>query len=258
MPIDPGILRRNAIKLSASNQMSTGAHGTYDDIQVGDTLLPASQRGTEGRTEVTDADQTYFIPEKNAEWSWGFINGHASMDMGSGKEVGRPRMLFTEPTRDQSFDKNYLRDFISKGVQRAQADRSKTPIRDAIDFARQNAPRTSGAQKVTGVEWAPRPKSRFESVESTLPEVNWRNYGGENYKIIRAGSQGSSFITTDRGGESSFSENMRKVLNNEPEFPTKETELKPEIPGQLSLDGENGVSFPERVEVWKPSKNDVL
>ncbi len=259
MAVDPGILRRNSIKLSESNQMTTGAHGTFDDIKVGDTLLPASQRGTEGRTEATDSDQTYFIPETNAGWSWDFINGHAAKAMQKGQEVGRPRLLTTEPTRDQSYDKNYLKTFISRGVEQAHAARSKTPVRDAINFARQNAPRTSGAQKVTGVAWAPEPKDSSESVESTFPEVNWRNYGGENYKVVSGGgglNVGSSFITNDRRGVVSRSRNMQKVLDNEPEFPTKETELKPEIPGQLSLDGENGVEFPQWE--YKPRNDDVL
>ncbi len=228
-------------KVNKKNQMTEGRHITYSDLDVGDELVPAFERGDKTHTGSTDGSKTYFVPPGGEDYTWGFINDmtehhHAVGD--SGVTAKRPRLLHTEPSQDQEYDTNHLRGTLETGYNLAKSRGSRTPKKDAIAHARSNAPRTASRQRITGVSWAPSPKEG-QWVEQTLSHVNWNQFGGENYR-----THTPSASWNERGGYRDKTPLLKQQAIEETST-YNESQERREIPGQLSLDGENGVSFPE-------------
>lgn len=239
---------RNPIKIHPKNQLQEGVHASLRDIKPGDTIRPAGGAGST-TSSLTDASRTYFAPSGNERMSWDYIETHAeNRKFGTGMETPRPRLLRTTPSNDQAYDPNYLRNHLAGGLEMAQIRGSKTPVRDAIDFARKNAPRTSGSQLVKGVEWGPNPVNGQSHVEVTLPNINWHQFGVENYRTWKNGTSwtDTGVKTGDFGGgpepdepSESMKEMKQAARQNAPG------------PGQMSLEDE-GLQLP------KPKFDDEL
>lgn len=179
---------RKPIKIHPKNQLQEGVHASLRDIKPGDTIRPAGGAGST-TSSMSDPSRTYFAPPSNENMSWDYIATRAeNVEFGTGRGTSRPRLLRTQPSQDQAYDPNYLRNNLAGGLEMAKIRGSKTPVRDAIDFARKNAPRTSGSQAVTNVEWGPKPVNGQSHVEVTLPNINWHQFGGENYRTWKKGN----------------------------------------------------------------------
>jgi len=231
------------ITLSPSNQMAEGVHATMNDLKEGDTIVPAEKRLGSVNSSKSDASKTYFAPAGPGEkLSWDFIENAKQEQEYLGRQPNRPRLLRTAPSQDQQLDRNYIRSGLKQQLNVAKMNGSSTPIRDAINAVKATGPRTSSSQTVTGVEWAPRPTRPGEFVESTLPHINWNQFGGENYKVW---DQGGGYYT-DRGeyvNEDLARVKAREAAPQEDTGPPQPSSVK-NIPGQLTIE-DAGVAIPK-------------
>lgn len=241
--------RSPVIKLGPQSQMSEGVHATMANLQEGDTILSADKRLGATNSSKTDSSKTYFSPPGEGEQlSWDFIENAASEQQHLGKSPGRPRLLRTVPSQDQQLDPNYVRSALQRHLDSASARGSVTPIRDAIDAVKATAPRTSTSQEVVGVEWAPRPRPG-QYVESTLPHINWTQFGGENYKVW--GSDGgyytnnNTYVNADLARSNARSQAAKDAERSAPlDGPPQTAPSMRHVPGQLTIE-DAGVRIPK-------------
>jgi hypothetical protein len=227
---------RKRVRVGPQNQMQAGVHATFDDLDVGDVLLPANERNQKTKTQITDGSRTYFAPPENEDMVWNYIHEQEESRTTDSSLPPRPRVLETAPSQDQEYDTNYLGTYIKGGLGTANFNNSPNPLRSAIDSARATAPRTASSQVVTGVQWGPRPRPGYHT-QPALSPVNWRQFNSENYRIIH---DATGEAHTDLA---QIIPSPREIERRQP----KETK-KPEVAGQLSFDGVNGVAFPKAKE----------
>lgn len=243
-----GTGRAPVIKLGPQSQMSEGVHATMANLQEGDTILSADKRLGNTNSSKTDSSKTYFAPPGDEQFAWDFIEKAEDDQQYLGKSPGRPRLLRTAPSQDQQLDPNYVRPALRKHLDSARERGSATPIRDAINAVKATAPRTSTSQKVVGVEWAPRPRPG-QHVESTLPHINWTQFGGENYRVW--GSDGGystnkTYVHPDLARSNARAQAAKNAERNAPLDlgPPQVAPSMRHIPGQLTIE-DAGVSIPK-------------
>lgn len=136
----------------ANKDWEYGYHGTARDLSE---VLPPSVGGQQKEHDDSDANWTYMTDNPGEAWTYA-----TQMTQLHG---GRPRVYQTNPMGEQFIDDSRSEYYID-------------PQNDA--------PRVVKSQKVVDAEWSPAPPNRQGAMTvSTLPHINWRQFGATNYTV---------------------------------------------------------------------------
>lgn len=161
-----------------------GFHGT--DYDFGDAVLPRSKHGNV-HFDFSGKNDTYFLPAQphleTEAWAW--ASGESRFRGENPRS--RHRVHITEPEPEQHIDANLHGKYEPTSDRAWRENARVTPSQRIIDTHWAPPPRVWGHSEYSAGD--PHDEFSESHVESTLPHVNWRQFGGENYKVFANSGQ---------------------------------------------------------------------